>query len=97
MLGNDLITENSSRLVEILGQQELAGKSFYTLLENIVSGKDTEAARALIKLLFDQTVKEELIGDLNSLKLIEVTIAQTNGGFITKQLQFNFARAYQKK
>ena len=88
--------QHSARLGEILGQQEFAGKSFQTLLENIVSEKYAETARGFIELLFDQKVKEKLIGDLNPLNLVEVNIAQHNGGFLTKYLQFNFARAYQK-
>lgn len=88
--------QHSARLVDVLGPQEFAGKSFQALLENIISEKDAETARGFIELLFDQKVKEKLIGDLNPLCLVEVNIAQHNGGFITKHLQFNFARAYQK-
>ena len=88
--------QHSAKLVEVLGQQEFAGKSFQSLLENIISAKDAETARAFIELLFDPKVKEKLIGDLNPLSLVEVNIAQSNGGFLTKHLQFSFARAYQK-
>lgn len=88
--------QHSAHLVDVLGQQEFAGKSFTTLLENIVSEKDAETARGFIELLFDPKVKEKLIGDLNPLNLVEVNIAQSNGGFLTKHLQFSFARAYQK-
>ncbi|HSC67126.1 MAG TPA: type IV pili methyl-accepting chemotaxis transducer N-terminal domain-containing protein [Cellvibrio sp.] len=89
--------QHSAHLVEVLGQQEFAGKSFQSILENIVSEKDAETARSFIELLFDPKVKEKLIGDLNPLNLVEVNIAQHNGGFLTKHLQFNFARAYQKQ
>lgn len=88
--------QHSARLVDVLGQHEFAGKSFQGLLENIVSEKDAETARGFIELLFDAKVKEKLIGDLNPLNLVEVNIAQINGGFLTKHLQFSFARAYQK-
>ena len=88
--------QHSARLVDVLGKQEFAGKSFQALLENIVSEKDAETARGFIELLFDPKVKEKLIGDLNPLSLVEVNIAQSNGGFLTKHLQFSFARAYQK-
>lgn len=86
----------SARLADVLGQQDFAGKSLTGLLENIVSEKDAETARGFIELLFDQKVKEKLIGDLNPLNHVEVNIAQSNGGFLTKHLQFSFARAYQK-
>lgn len=87
--------QHSAKLVEVLGQREFAGKSFQTLLENIISEKDSETARSFIELLFDPKIKEKLIGDLNPLNLVEVNISQDNGGFLTKHLQFTFARAYQ--
>jgi len=98
LIDKDLILgeQHSARLVDVLGQQDFAGKSFQELLENIVSEKDAETARGFIELLFDPKVKEKLVGTLNPLTLVEVNIAQTNGGFLTKHLQFNFARAYQK-
>ncbi len=98
LIDKDLIIgeQHSARLLEVLGQQEFAGKSLQVLLENIVSAKDAETARGFIELLFDANVKEKLIGDLNPLNLVEVNIAQDNGGVLTKHLQFSFARAYQK-
>lgn len=95
---NMLIGEQySAHLVDILGTQDIAGQSFQLLLENMISAKDAETARGFIDLLFDKKIKEKLIGDLNPLNLIEVNIAQSNGGFLTKHLQFSFARAYQQQ
>ncbi len=85
----------SEKLVDVLGTNDIAGQSFQLLLENMISEKDAETARGFIELLFDKKVKEKLIGSLNPLSLIEVNIAQANGGFLTKNLQFIFARAYQ--
>ncbi len=87
--------QHSTKLVEVLGTSDIAGQSFQLLLENMISEKDTETARGFIELLFDKKVKEKLIGSLNLLNLIEANIAQANGGFLTKYLQFSFARAYQ--
>lgn len=87
--------QHSAKLTEVLGQQEFAGKSFQSLLENIISEKDAETARGFIELLFDPKIKEKLIGDLNPLNLVEVNIAQPSGGFLTKYVKFDFARAYQ--
>lgn len=87
----------SAKLEEILGTAVIAGQSFQTLLETMISEKDAETARGFIELLFDKKVKEKLIGSLNPLNLIEVNIAQSSGGFLTKHLQFSFARAYQDK
>lgn len=88
--------QHSAKLVEVLGMQQFAGQSFQALLENIVSAKDAETARGFIELLFDPKIKEKLIGDLNPLNSVEVNIANQSGGFLTKHLQFSFARAYQK-
>lgn len=85
----------STALEEILGTKEIAGKSFQVLLENMISEKDAKTSRNFIELLFDKKVKERLIGSLNPLNLVEVNIAQISGGFLTKHLQFSFARAYE--
>lgn len=83
----------STHLVEILAVTDIAGQNFQVLLENMISEKDAETARGFIELLFDKKIKEKLIGDLNPLNLIEVNIAQASGGFLTKHLEFSFARA----
>lgn len=87
--------QHSKHLVDILGIPDIAGQNFQALLENMISEKDAETARGFIELLFDKKIKEKLIGDLNPLNLIEVNIAQASGGFLTKHLQFSFARALQ--
>jgi len=83
----------SKQLTDILGVSEIAGQNFQHLLENMITEKDAETTRGFIELLFDKKIKEKLVGDLNPLNLIEVNIAQANGGFLTKHLQFHFARA----
>lgn len=87
--------QHSARLSDILGHKDFAGKSFQSLLENIITEKDAETARGFIELLFDPKIKEKLIGDLNPLLKVEVNIFQSSGGFNTKHLSFKFARAYQ--
>lgn len=87
--------QHSKTLKEILGVEDIAGQNFQQLLENMISEKDAETARGFIELLFDKKIKEKLIGSLNPLNLIEVNIAQNSGGYLTKHLQFSFARAQQ--
>lgn len=87
--------QHSNQLMDILGVQEIAGQNFQMLLENMISEKDAETARGFIELLFDKKIKAKLIGDLNPLNLVEVNIAQASGGFLTKHLEFSFARAQQ--
>ncbi len=88
--------QHSAKLREVLGDHTFGGTSFQTLLTSIVSAKDAETARNFIELLFDSRIKEKLIGDLNPLNQIQVNIAQESGGFLTKHLKFDFARAYQQ-
>lgn len=85
----------SKKLSDILGTKEIAGQSFQILLGNMINQRDAETAKGFIELLFDKKIKEKLIGDLNPLSLVEVNIAHGSGGFLSKFLQFNFARAYQ--
>jgi two-component system chemotaxis sensor kinase CheA len=87
--------QHSAALNTILGQISLSGQSFQRVLETLVSQKDAETARGFIELLFDPRVKARLIADLNPLQSIEVNIVQDTGGFISKHLRFDFARAYQ--
>jgi two-component system chemotaxis sensor kinase CheA len=87
--------QHSAALNSILGQVSLAGQSFQRVLETLISQKDAQTARGFIDLLFDPRVKAKLIGDLNPLQAIEVNIVQETGGFISKHLRFDFARAYQ--
>lgn len=87
--------QHSAKLNQVLGEQQFGGQSLQTLLGRIISAKDAETARAFIELLFDPKIKEKLIGDLNPLDLVEVNIEQAGGGFLTKYLKFDFARAYQ--
>ncbi len=98
LIDKDLVIgeQHSAKLSDVLGKQQFGGQSFQSLLENIVSAKDADTARGFIELLFDQKIKEKLIGDLNPLNNVEVNIANQSGGFLTKHLQFSFARAYQK-
>ncbi len=85
-------TQYSDHLVEILGKAEIAGSSFEQLLQDMISEKDLATAQGFVQLLFDERVKEKLIGDLNPLSGIEVNIANDGGGYTTKHLNFDFSR-----
>ncbi|NRB43133.1 MAG: type IV pili methyl-accepting chemotaxis transducer N-terminal domain-containing protein, partial [Pseudomonadales bacterium] len=89
--------QHSLELLEILGQEDVAGKSFNALLANMVSRKDLETAQDFVDSLFNPRVLPELIQDLNPLEEVQVNIADEQGQFITKYLSFNFARVMQGK
>ncbi|GAB1259027.1 hypothetical protein NBRC116494_35290 [Aurantivibrio plasticivorans] len=90
----DIGHQHSAILCELFGTEKIGGQSLDRLLESIVSGKQIDTAKDFISLLFDDRVKENLIGDLNPLHEVEVNLAKDDGGFITKYLQFSFARVY---
>lgn len=81
----------SRSLATILGRKVEAGTDFRALLQSMVPGSTYDLACDYIELLFGDRVKENLIGSLNPLTVIEVTVPTANGGvehrFLT--LQFN--------
>lgn len=88
-------SQYSSKLTEIFATKEIAGQSLPLLLGNMINERDAETAKSFIELLFDKKIKSKLIVDLNPLSFVEVNVAHGSGGFLSKYLQFNFARAYQ--
>lgn len=89
--------QHSAKLNQVLGEQQFGGQSFQSLLGSMISEKDARTASEFIDLLFDKKIKEKLVGDLNPLNMVEVNISQARGGFLTKYLKFDFARAYHDK
>ncbi len=89
----EISSQYSKELESILCQSDLAGKSFKTVLQNMVSEKDTKTSLDFVALLFNPDVRESLIGDLNPLDQIKVSLAGENGIPVTRFLSFSFARA----
>lgn len=82
----------SAAMHSIFGHRDLAGKHFDSLLDGIVSDKQSHTASSFINLLFDPRKKQKLIGDLNPLRQLEVHIPQADGSFANKHLSFDFSR-----
>ncbi len=84
-------SQYSSSLHRVLGRPVEAGADFRALLLDMVPASIYTLACDYIELLFGDRVKESLIGDLNPLTVIEITIPGDNGvverRFLT--LQFN--------
>lgn len=89
-------TQFSKELIVMLGDENIAGKSFSELLENLVSNKDLEIAKEYVDSLFNPRVHVDLIQDLNPLTEIKVNIGQESGHFEEKYLSFDFARVDDK-
>lgn len=88
-------SQYSKKLTDIFGVKDIAGQSLPVLLGNMINERDADTARSFIELLFDNKIKSKLISDLNPLNFVEVNVAQGSGGFLSKYLEFSFARAYQ--
>lgn len=94
LLDSNLIigSQYSESVKAIFGDREFAGMSFRSLLHNLVVGQDMSTTEEYIKLLLNEQVKENLIGSLNPLSDVEVSLPQANGGYAVKHLSFRFNR-----
>jgi signal transduction histidine kinase len=99
LLDDELIigSQYSKELVEIFGRSDIAGTSFKDLLKKLISENDMSTAESFIKLLFKPTVNQKLIGELNPLREIEIHIANDNGQYESKYLNFQFSRVRSQK
>ncbi len=88
-------SQHSTKLVDIFGDRPIAGRSLEELLGELISGKDMETTRDFVGLLFNDKIKEKLIGDLNPLDRVQIHLPDGSGGFISKTISFQFARAYE--
>lgn len=83
----------SASLAGVLGRQVQPNDNFRELLSELVPASTCELACDYIALLFGERVKENLVGDLNPLTNLEVSIPDENGipgrRFLT--MQFNRA------
>ena len=84
--------QRSSAIREIFGDNIQLGGNFLEFIEGYVSEKDYARARKFLDLLFGGRVKPRLMGDLNPLHNIEVTIERRLGGRMRKVLDFDFSR-----
>lgn len=94
---NLVIASQYSKNVPVLfGRSKLAGLSIESLLSDLVSAKDMETSKRFIGLLFREEIKSNLIRDLNPLKEVEVNIPEESGGYVSRYLNFEFARAFEE-
>lgn len=85
-------SQYSDSVKVIFGDRDFAGMSFRSLLHNLVVGQNMTTTEEYIKLLLNEQVKENLIGSLNPLSDVEVSLPQENGGYAVKHLSFRFNR-----
>lgn len=82
----------SNKLELIIGQDRLAGRNLYDLLQGMISQKDMDTTKLFIEQLYNPWVIEDLIQDLNPLKQIKINYFDSNGAAKQKYLDFNFLR-----
>lgn len=92
-----VIGEQHSRVLgSIFNKTDFAGQHFEDMLRNIVSQKDMTTAQSYIRLLFKRSVNQNLIGDLNPLREVEIHIPGDDGTYESKFLSFAFSRVNTK-
>lgn len=85
----------SQSIKDIFGDQQFAGMSFMDLLQSLILKREMKTVEEYIKLLLNGTVKETLVGSLNPLADLEVSLPDGSGGFVVKHLSFRFNRTIQ--
>lgn len=97
LINSDLsiASQYSTVLESLFARSDIAGQSLESLLSDVIKPKDLQNTKRFIALLFKPEIKTKLIGDLNPLKEIEVTISDDEGYFVNKYFCFEFQRAYE--
>ncbi|MCU0792246.1 MAG: ATP-binding protein [Opitutaceae bacterium] len=83
---------HSKALLAIFKQDELAGYSFFNLLQRLLSEKMFNTTKDYFALLFDASKKEKTVLKVNPLTEIEVNFSNPTGGFLNHYLGFTFRR-----
>ncbi len=99
LLDKDLVMgeQHSARMLSIFGKQDVAGETFNDFVRDIIPGKSVATAQSYLKLLFDKSKKQKLLGDLNPLREVPIQVSDEIKGNISKFLKFSFRRvAYEQ-
>lgn len=83
-------SQYSASLVTLFQSSNLAGTDFFQLLSGMVSQKVQDTAREFVEVLFSNHVNADLMGDLNPLEQVELTLMQSDGQVATRTVSFNF-------
>lgn len=85
-------SQYSASLPRMLGRDIEAGANFFEMLADMVPKEVFTLSCDYIDLLFGDHVRESLIGDLNPLTRIEVTVRDDNGSATRRYLTLQFNR-----
>lgn len=82
----------SKKLEKLLGRHQLAGLTLPQLLENIVSEQEIAATQYFINYLYESSIDEDFVQDINPLKKVEIIFLDEKGFTNHKYLSFDFLR-----
>lgn len=89
-------SEHSDIMEDFFGISDIQGLTFDGLLEGMVTESTQTTAIEYIHLLFDPTIKENLVKDLNPLDKMEIHTFDKKGRYVTRYLEFSFNRIKEK-
>lgn len=88
----------SRELENLLGTREIAGRNMLDVLHDKLPDEDVENTASFIEQLYNDRVKERLIGSLNPLTRVPIRVADLKTGEEkTRYLDFKFNRVYHGK
>jgi len=84
--------EHSENMYDFFGISEIQGLTFDGLLEDMVTESTLNTVMEYIDLLFDPSIKENLVKNLNPLDSVETHTFNNKGRYSTRYLKFSFNR-----
>ncbi len=89
--------QQSEALRDMFGIKDELEGNFMTFIGRYVPDGTVEIAADFIELLLGERVKEKLIGDLNPLNEVEISIERRDGSYQNRYLNFQFKRVLEDK
>ncbi|MFK7954654.1 MAG: ATP-binding protein [Lysobacterales bacterium] len=89
--------QQSGALRDMFGVKDDLNGNFLDFINRYVPESTLDIARDFIELLFGDRVKQKLIGDLNPLTEVEISIERRDGSFESRFLNFQFQRVLVEK
>lgn len=84
----------SDEMFDIFETESLTGRNLLDLLRPLLTEKDLRSLSSYLDLQFDPTTSDTQLDKFNPLEKVEITLASSDGGFVTKNLSFLFQRIF---
>ncbi len=92
---NTIGEQTSQSITTIFPNTKIAGNTLERLIAPMVNDKDLASAKMYVEQLFQETVVEELISELNPLTCVSAMVRGADGVVSEKFLKFSFLRVYE--